>query len=48
MRWFYGLDLGNGLNDIGIGSVYQHDTLTILMNGLRADLPSIYHETVPE
>ena len=29
MRWLYDLDLGNGLDDIGIGSVYQHDTLTM-------------------
>ena len=28
MRWLYDLDLGNGLDDIGIGSVYQCDTLT--------------------
>ena len=42
------LTLGMALMDIGIGSVYQYDTLTILMNGLHADLPSIYHETVPE
>ena len=29
MRWLYGLDLGNGLDDIGICSVYQRDTLAI-------------------
>ena len=28
MRWLYGLDPGNALDDIGIGSVYQRDTLT--------------------
>ena len=28
MRWLYGLDLGDGLDDIGIESVCQHDTLT--------------------
>ena len=29
MRWLYSLDLGNGLDCIGIGSVYQCDTLTV-------------------
>ena len=28
MRWLYDLDLGDGLDDIGIDSVYQCDTLT--------------------
>ena len=28
MRRLYGLDLGNSLDDIGIGSVYQRDILT--------------------
>ena len=28
MRWLYDLDLGNGLGGIGIGSVYQRDTMT--------------------
>ena len=28
MRWLYNLDLGNSLDGIGIGSVYQCDTLT--------------------
>ena len=32
MRWLYGFDFGNGLDDIGIGSVYQHDTLTMPIN----------------
>ena len=32
MRWLYGFDLVNGLDDIGIGSVYQHDTLTMPVN----------------
>ena len=38
MRWTYGLDLGNGLDDIGIGSVYQHDILTMPINHV-ADCP---------
>ena len=28
MRWLYSFDLVNDLDDIGIGSVYQCDTLT--------------------
>ena len=28
MRWLYDLDHGNSLDDIGIDSVYQRDTLT--------------------
>ena len=28
MKWLYGLDLGNGLGDIGSSSVYLRDTLT--------------------
>ena len=32
MRWLYGLDLGNSLDNIGIGSVYQRDILTPFRN----------------
>ena len=43
MRWLYSLDLGNGLDDIGIGSVYQRDTLTQVYEVSQPEL-KIYKE----
>ena len=47
MSWTDGLELGNGLDGLGAGSVYQRNTLTIFIIGanrvISADDTSYHH-----